>query len=78
MDELNSNNEVRNVRLLDPEYRAGYAAGYAEAMNEMMRECKAHLDGMPVMSDLAYHAASCLEDIADLLDRTETGDSGIE
>jgi len=71
MDEFAGDVDTPNRRLLDPQYREGYAAGYADAMNEMMRECKLRLEGTEVLSDLAYHAASCLEDVADLLDTTE-------
>lgn len=67
-----TSDEIRNARLSNPQYRGGYAAGYADAMNEILRECKARLDGTPVLSDLSYHAASCLEDVAELLDNIES------
>lgn len=68
----------RNARLSHPEYRTGYATGYADAMNEILRECKARLDGTPILSELSYHAASCLEDIAELLDKIESGGTDID
>ncbi len=68
----------RNARLGNPEYRTGYATGYADAMNEILRECKARLDGTPVLSEISYHAASCLEDIAELLDNIESGTSATD
>lgn len=67
-----TSDEIRNARLSNPQYRAGYAAGYADAMNEILRECKTRLDGTPVLSDISYHAASCLEDVAELLDNIES------